>query len=844
MFGENQISRGDDMWMRQRLAWAMKSIILGLAIAWAFSVKALQVTNCFDRIDYGYGLYHLRCNLPAFSKIDFCVELKNPGWSVVEHSDVVGVKIYKAREGISVKAYAQSYGVLSFESSSPTADEIPICFAWNVDEDWYYGWIYALRENGEVIIKDSCVETIANRTLCYRYLEIRDGSEVKHSWIGEVQWTYRMFDTYISLGGGTDDTPAVSTKTKGNLALPTTQFDVGPVTEIADYAFFNCKGIASVEIPDTVKSIGDYAFSGCSGLTSVVIPQGVTNIGECAFLGCYGLKSVTIPVGVANIGFGAFSGCQSVEEAVLPGSISSLDLGSLERLEIAPGATEIVGHAFENCRRIKSVQIPNSVTNIGESAFSGTALTSVEIPLSVTDIGKQAFWSCHDLGSVSLQDGLKSIGDSAFTYCYNLHSISIPSSTVTIGRSVFYGCKQLADINVDEENPSYSVVDQVLYNKGLSELKFMPTSRRNIVIPASVNEIEISFNDYPDLECIVVAPGSVSYRSYDGILYSGDGETLLRCPIAKDTATIAGGTKYVEAWAFAYCDQLKNVVIPEGVESFKWSVFYGCSNLETVSLPATLTSMSEQVFYGCHKLQMINVAEACSKYKSIGGVLYNQDGNTLVVLPPGLKSYVVPGGVTSIGYPGFYNCTNLVSIAIPKSVTNFHSGALNLCEDLTIFTDEGDSNRVRGLIKDICTQYQLDRMNFVETLNVKIPDGPTINSRWAKNYGEFEACFGNDFAAALMMSTMKRDGNGNELLVWQDFVAGTDPTDPDDKFTSKIEIVDGVPKITWEPMLSPAEAAKRQYVTYGKVELSDSEWSVVDGDEANYKFFKVEVRMR
>ena len=83
----------------------------------------------------------------------------------------------------------------------------------------------------------------------------------------------------------------------------------GSVTNIGNYAFYNCGGLTSVTIPDGVTSIGDSAFSGCGGLTSVTIPDGVTSIGASAFSGCGGLMSVTIPDSVTSLPSSAFDGC-------------------------------------------------------------------------------------------------------------------------------------------------------------------------------------------------------------------------------------------------------------------------------------------------------------------------------------------------------------------------------------------------------------------------------------------------------------------------------------------------------------------------------------------------------
>lgn len=120
-----------------------------------------------------------------------------------------------------------------------------------------------------------------------------------------------------------------------------------------------------------------------------------------------------------------------------------------------------------------------------------------------------------------------------------------------------------------------------------------------------------------------------------------------------------------------------------------------------------------------------------------------------------------------------------------------------------------------------------------------------VPQTWAEEYPEFAAKFGSDFTKALTMKSGKTAAGGREMLVWEDYVAGTDPTDPNDKFTATMTMVDGKPVISWTPELDSERAAMRKYTTYGKAKLSDSEWTVVpDGREDDYNFFKVTVEMR
>jgi len=136
---------------------------------------------------------------------------------------------------------------------------------------------------------------------------------------------------------------------------------------------------------DTI-AIADYAFFDCTGLASVTIPASVTSIGEAAFSGRDGLQTITFAVGskLQSIGNGAFDGCRGLTSIVIPNSVTSIG-----------------DRAFFGCENLTSINIPNSVTSIGDRAFFGCEnLTSINIPNSITSIGDRAFFGCENLTSV------------------------------------------------------------------------------------------------------------------------------------------------------------------------------------------------------------------------------------------------------------------------------------------------------------------------------------------------------------------------------------------------------------------------------------------------------------
>ena len=164
------------------------------------------------------------------------------------------------------------------------------------------------------------------------------------------------------------------------------------------------KGRSSITIPKTVTNICEFAFFDCRSLTNITIPDNVKSIGNSAFSYCTSLKSVTISNGVTSIGDNAFSICMSLTSVKLPDSITSIGM-----------------NAFKTCSSLKSVTLPNGLTSIDYQMFYACeSLTDITIPDSVTSIGEQAFYNCSGLKSIIIPNSVKSIDNEAFGDCKSL----------------------------------------------------------------------------------------------------------------------------------------------------------------------------------------------------------------------------------------------------------------------------------------------------------------------------------------------------------------------------------------------------------------------------------------
>jgi hypothetical protein len=313
--------------------------------------------------------------------------------------------------------------------------------------------------------------------------------------------------------------------------------------------------------------------------------------------------------------------------------------------------TSIGSGAFEDCGSLKSVTIPNSVTNISDFAFYGCGLTNVVIPDSVTNIGQQAFYDCTSLTNVIIGTNVVSIGHDAFVYC-NLTSVIIPGSVANLGSGAFAYCNLtnitfLGNAPTLEENDAFygDPATAVYYYNGTSGWSF----------------------DFGGLPTVELGIPPLTYVTESGIV------TITGYTGTNGTVTI-GGTingypiRSIRLQAFYNCINLTNVVIDNGVTNIGNEAFYQCVNLTSVTISNSATSIGAGAFEFCTSLTNVIIGNGV---ENIGDAAFKYCTN--------LTSVIIPNSVTSIGNYAFQVDTSLTNIIIGNGVENIGDAAFAAC---------------------------------------------------------------------------------------------------------------------------------------------------------------------
>lgn len=240
--------------------------------------------------------------------------------------------------------------------------------------------------------------------------------------------------------------------------------------------------------------------------------------------------------------------------------------------------------------------------------------------------------------SIVIGEGITHIGTLAFYNCQSYDSVTIPASVTSIGDAAFQYCQSFTTINISEDNPAFKVVD--------------------------------------------------------GILFSKDGTTIVKCPEGMMTSayTVPDGVTHIGAHAFENCWNMPSVTLPESVVSFGDSAFALCSKLTSVNIPSNVTVISKRCFAFCDALLEIELPS---------GVTFI--GNEAFIHCTALTEIALPESLTSIGAHAFAYCKGFTSITVPASVDTIGEAAFRVCIGVPAITvDAGNSSfkAVDGVLFD------------------------------------------------------------------------------------------------------------------------------------------------
>ncbi len=418
----------------------------------------------------------------------------------------------------------------------------------------------------------------------------------------------------------------------------------GVVDDTCAYASYSNPNIEVADIKEFVEIRGSryrvttvryQGFKDCSKLKTVVFPESMRNISEAAFRNCTALESITFPKSIESIGDYAFAGCHRLGSVEFPSfSSDSTNISDIDTTGTAGRDSTIT-------------EIPDSTGVIGsDSAMHSRILVRGLADIHTVTIGVSAFSQCFSLKSIELPEGLAELKRLTFAGCDELMEVKLPGTLVSIENYAFNGCSSINRIDIPK-----SV--ETIADNALSEM-------------ANCKEINVE-------------AGNANYSSSDGILLSGDGTQVVKCPEGKaDGVGVPEGVKKINSGAYANNASLTDVVLPESVEKIDNFAFLGCPNIRRIFLSKNVSSIGSNVFTGLEALETIDVDAANANFSSKDGVLFSKNGAMLYRYPAGKAGdYAIPEGTKGIYSSSFSETANITSIKVPASLENFNPAAFD-----------------------------------------------------------------------------------------------------------------------------------------------------------------------
>ena len=447
-------------------------------------------------------------------------------------------------------------------------------------------------------------------------------------------------------------------KTLPSIYIPDTLYG-NIITSIEKNAFVFNENLKEINIPNTVTSIGEGAFRSCSNLTKITIPESVYTIGKVAFMDCVNIieinfnaincqdlsdgNDVFLNVGrnstgvIANIGSFVKKIPSYLFSSRHTGIIASTGEFNPKILEINfrenSQCTTIGNFAFYNLNNISEINLPASITNIGENALCSTNLVNINvnsdnnvfssyngvlftkdystllftprakttytIPSSVQIIKNDAFNKCEKLMTINFETGsnLVKIGDYAFNQCSNLSEFIIPNTVQTIGRGAFNGCIKFTTITIPQN--IISLGDFAFGNcNNLKEINYNATNCSDWTSYGNGIFIGVGTNT----EGVIVNIGTNVTKIPAYLFYIDQYSNSKIISIIFQRNSLC---KTIGERAFNGCNNLTKIILPNSIETIGEYAFAFCRNLNSIVIPQNVEIISKGTFACCDNLNSI-----------------------------------------------------------------------------------------------------------------------------------------------------------------------------------------------------------------------------------------------
>ncbi|MCM1266301.1 MAG: leucine-rich repeat protein [Bacteroidales bacterium] len=405
--------------------------------------------------------------------------------------------------------------------------------------------------------------------------------------------------------------------------------------------------------------------------TELIIPDTldgceVVAIGKEAFKG-NALVSVVIPDTVTEIGQSAFSECSALTTVKMP-----------------DGVTEIKSSAFFKCKMLTTIDLPKNLKRMEGHAFgSCEALEELVIPKTLeyasSASGTAVFENCG-LTTVTVEEGLTKLPEALFRKAEKLTSVTLPDTVTEIGKSAFSDCAALEEIRLPDQ---ITLIQETAF--------FRCVNLAKINLPKNLNKIEGgAFQSCTALRTLEIP------KSLEDAAKATTTAVFDHCGL--ETVTFEEGSTKVPEALFRKAENLKNVVLADTITEIEESAFYGCTALPALTLPDSVTAIGSTAFANCSVLAEIHLSKSllsigdgafmgCTALKELEVpkslkevVNYNRYD---VFQNCGLETVTFEDGATRVADYLFRNAVNLKSVTLPQTVTEIGQSAFRGCTDLS-----------------------------------------------------------------------------------------------------------------------------------------------------------------